>query len=137
MGCHALLQGIFPTQGLKPHLLCLLHWQGGSLSLCHLGSPRSETKLLSVATRLCALAPPSLASFCTTQTHTHTLSLFLSLLPSLSLLHLHAPSSICTGFFQPCLCHPILFCPRTFAHAALSAWNTTEHPEYASTRTLQ
>ena len=72
-----------------------------------------------------------------THTHTHTLSLFLSLLPSLSLLHLHAPSSICTGFFQPCLCHPILFCPRTFAHAALSAWNTTEHPEYASTRTLQ
>ena len=25
MGCHALLQGIFPTQGLNPHLLCLLH----------------------------------------------------------------------------------------------------------------
>ena len=83
MGCHALLQGIFPTQGLKPHLLCLLHWQGGSLSLCHLGSPRSETKLLSVATRLCALAPPSLASFCTTHTHTHSVSL--SLPPALSL----------------------------------------------------
>ena len=27
VGCHALLQGIFPTQGLNPHLLCLLHWQ--------------------------------------------------------------------------------------------------------------
>ena len=25
-GCHALLQGIFPTQGLNPHLLHLLHW---------------------------------------------------------------------------------------------------------------
>ena len=24
-GCHALLQGIFPAQGLNPHLLCLLH----------------------------------------------------------------------------------------------------------------
>ena len=23
--CHALLQGIFPTQGLNPNLLCLLH----------------------------------------------------------------------------------------------------------------
>ena len=23
--CYALLQEIFPTQGLKPHLLCLLH----------------------------------------------------------------------------------------------------------------
>ena len=30
VGCHALLQGIF-TQGLNPHLLCLLHWQTGSL----------------------------------------------------------------------------------------------------------
>ena len=25
------LQGIFLTQGLNPHLLCLLHWQVGSL----------------------------------------------------------------------------------------------------------
>ena len=30
MDCHALLQGIFLTQGLNPCLLCLLHWQGGS-----------------------------------------------------------------------------------------------------------
>ena len=29
MGCHALLQGIFPTQGLNLCLLCLLHWQVG------------------------------------------------------------------------------------------------------------
>ena len=26
VGCHALLQGIFPTQGLNQHLLHLLHW---------------------------------------------------------------------------------------------------------------
>ena len=25
VGCHALLQGILPTQGLNLHLLCLLH----------------------------------------------------------------------------------------------------------------
>ena len=25
MGCHVFLQGIFPTQGSNPHLLCLLH----------------------------------------------------------------------------------------------------------------
>ena len=30
-GCHALLQGIFPTQGLNLHLLHLLYWQAGSL----------------------------------------------------------------------------------------------------------
>ena len=35
MGCHSLLQGIFPTQGSN---LCLLHWQVDSLPLSHLGS---------------------------------------------------------------------------------------------------
>ena len=33
MDCHALLQGIFPTKGLNPGLLHLLHWQAGSLPL--------------------------------------------------------------------------------------------------------
>ena len=33
VGCHALLQGIFSTQGLNLRLLCLLHWQQGSLPL--------------------------------------------------------------------------------------------------------
>ena len=32
-GCHALLQGIFPTQRLNPHLSHLLHWQAASLPL--------------------------------------------------------------------------------------------------------
>ena len=27
VGCHFLLQGIFPTQGSNLHLLCLLHWR--------------------------------------------------------------------------------------------------------------
>ena len=38
-GCHFLHQGIFPTQGLNLHLLCLLHWQMDSLPLSHLGVP--------------------------------------------------------------------------------------------------
>ena len=33
MGCRALFQGLFPTQGLNPRLLCLPHWQTGSLPL--------------------------------------------------------------------------------------------------------
>ena len=33
VGCYALLQGIFPTQGWNLRLLCLLHWQAGSLPL--------------------------------------------------------------------------------------------------------
>ena len=32
VGCHFLLQGIFPTQGLNPHLLSLLHWQADSFT---------------------------------------------------------------------------------------------------------
>ena len=38
-GCHALLQGIFPTLGLNPHVLGLLHWQAGSLPPAPQGSP--------------------------------------------------------------------------------------------------
>ena len=37
--CHFLLQGIFPTQGLKLHLLYLLRWQVGSLPLEPSGVP--------------------------------------------------------------------------------------------------
>ena len=33
VGCHALLQRIFLTQGSNLHLLCLLHWQASSLPL--------------------------------------------------------------------------------------------------------
>ena len=40
VGCHALLQGIFPTQGSNPHLLHLLHRQEGSLPLAPPGKPR-------------------------------------------------------------------------------------------------
>ena len=40
VGCHSLLQRIFPTQGSNPCLLCLLHWQD-SLPLRHLGIPLS------------------------------------------------------------------------------------------------
>ena len=37
VGCHFLLQGIFPTQGSK---LCLLHRQADSLPLSQLGGPK-------------------------------------------------------------------------------------------------
>ena len=39
VGCHVLLQGIFPTKGSNPCLLCLLHWQAGSLPLTSPGTP--------------------------------------------------------------------------------------------------
>jgi len=36
VGCHFILQAIFPTQGLNP---CLLHWQANSLPLAPPGKP--------------------------------------------------------------------------------------------------
>ena len=39
VGCRALLHVIFPTQGSKTYLLCLLYWQVGSLSLAPPGKP--------------------------------------------------------------------------------------------------
>ena len=42
--CHALLQGIFPTVGLNPYLLSLLHWQEGSLPLAPPGKPISSNQ---------------------------------------------------------------------------------------------
>ena len=49
MGCHFLLQGIFPTQGSNLHLLCLLHWQVGSLSL----EPPGKSRLCVYLIRQC------------------------------------------------------------------------------------
>ena len=53
--CHGFLQGIFPTQGSNPHLLCLLHWQAGSLPLAPRGTP-SES-LGGAVTPIAFLAP--------------------------------------------------------------------------------
>ena len=39
VGCHFLVQGIFPTQGSNPHLL---NWQEESLLLSHEGSPKNR-----------------------------------------------------------------------------------------------
>ena len=39
MGCHFLLQGIFPTHRLNPHLLCLLHCRPILYLLSHQQSP--------------------------------------------------------------------------------------------------
>ena len=45
VGCYALLQGIFLTQESNQHLLCLLHWQAGSLPLMPPGKPHLPSTL--------------------------------------------------------------------------------------------
>ena len=52
VGCHGLLQGIFLTQGLNPCLLCLLHWQVGSLPLEPPGKPLKEHSHLQTCSSL-------------------------------------------------------------------------------------
>ena len=44
--CHALLQGILPTQGSNPSLLQLLHWHANFPPLSYLGSPFLRQLLL-------------------------------------------------------------------------------------------
>ena len=46
-GGHALLPGIFLTQGSNPCPLCLLHWQAGSLPLAPPGKPSDRWLLVS------------------------------------------------------------------------------------------
>ena len=41
---HCILQGILLAQGLNPHLVCLLHWQVGSLPLVSPGKPTNSTR---------------------------------------------------------------------------------------------
>ena len=44
VGCHALLQGIFLTQGSNPRLLSLPHGQEDSLPLAPPGKPNNVSK---------------------------------------------------------------------------------------------
>ena len=46
VGGHALLQGIFLTQGLNLHLLCLLPWQAVSLPPAPPGKPHIDLKMV-------------------------------------------------------------------------------------------
>ena len=49
--CHAFLQGIFPTQGSNPYLLCLLHWQAGSSPLAPPGKSHRPRKRMNIHRR--------------------------------------------------------------------------------------
>ena len=53
MGCHFLLQGIFPIQGSNLYLLCLLHWQAlGPLPLAPPGKPHQLNTWVSILEKL-------------------------------------------------------------------------------------
>ena len=65
MGCHFLLQGIFPSRGSNPGLLHLLHWQADSLPLCpwdQFSSVQSLSRVRPSATPWTAASRASLSS---------------------------------------------------------------------------
>ena len=67
VGCHALLQGIFSSQGSNQHLLRLLHWQVNSLPLVLPGKALLGAEcLLNLAYRIymTQAQPPSLKAMC-------------------------------------------------------------------------
>ena len=60
MGCHFLLQGIFPTKGLNLLLLHLLHWQAGYLPLAAPEKtlvPNTDKVLVIILSYKCYLPP--------------------------------------------------------------------------------
>jgi len=71
VGCHALLQGIFTTQGSNPRLLYLLHWQASSLPLVPPGNHSSSFKNLhTTKVNLFENCPPELHSVSQEKTST-------------------------------------------------------------------
>ena len=102
VGCHARHQGIFPTQGVNPHLLCLLHWQKGSLPLvppgkfAHQSMPQSQCKHLDFFPCSLNATPSSIYfPFCL------ILNFFFCSLANFSLSHGSIKHPCCLGFKQP------------------------------------
>ena len=102
VACHALLQGIFPTQGSNPRLLSLLHWQMGSLPLVPPGKPRDALVVRSLS---------HVWLFATPWTAAHHASLSFTI--SRNLLRL-----VSIELVMPCnhliLCYPLLLLPSIF-----------------------
>ena len=91
-GCHALLQGIFLTQGWN---LCLLHQQAGSLPLVPPGKPKRLAQFSSITQSCPALCNPMDYSMPGFPVHHQ--------LPELSQIHVHRVSDAIQPF------HPLSF----------------------------
>ena len=104
VGRCALLQGIFPTQGSNPHLLCILNWRKGSLPL---PPPRKlhRSQFSSVQSLGCVQL------FATPWTVACQASL--SITDSRSLLKLMSIESVMPSNHH-ILCHPLLLLPSIF-----------------------
>ena len=102
MGCHFLLQGIFPTQGSNGSPL---QWQMNSLPLSHLGSPNRLHLFSSVQSlsRVQLFATPGTAAHQASLSITNSWSLL-----KLISIELVMPSN------HLIFCHPLLLLPSMF-----------------------
>ena len=103
VGYHAFLQGIFLTQGSNWHLLCLLHWQAGSLPLVPPGKPKIPFSSVQSLTRVRLFATPWTAARQASLSITDSRSLL-----KLMRIKLVMPSN------HLILCHPLSSCPQSF-----------------------
>ena len=76
MCCHFLLQGIFPTQGSKPHLL---YWQVDSLLLNHQGSLCIYTHTHTHSPRL-RMIQPTIFQLLWYKSYTHSLETIIQIM---------------------------------------------------------
>jgi len=107
----ALLQLMFPTQGLNPCFLCFLHWQAGSLPLV--------TPVV-VVVRLLSCVP----LFATPRTAAHQASLFFTISPSLLKL-MSIESAIPPNHLILCL--PLFFLPSIFPSIRVLRAGSSHH----------
>ena len=118
VGCHFLLQGIFPTQGSNPRLPCLLHWQADSLptilgrSLKYWQVPRSSGELIKHATSL--VWPPGILTPKWNPGIHVCVSAPMVLIPSGSWYHtLHSPVLVSS----PCHQYQVSHISKSLAHS--------------------
>ena len=122
MGCNFLLQGIFPIQGSNPNLL---HWQGDSLPLSHLGSQWNAVVVV--------VQPPSCVQLFATP-WTAACQACLSITNSCSLLKLLSIELVMPSNHLM-LCRPLLLAPSLFPSIRIFSSESIFHirwPKYWS-----
>ena len=106
MGCHDLLQGIFPTQGWHARLLRPLHLQAGSLPLAPCGSPPLNQSSPLAAKILTQLIPESSLGVCSDHMPDHNSSTSHAVSGGSDLTHPFPPLEATLALLRLCLSAP-------------------------------
>ena len=119
MGCHALLQGIFRTQGLNLHLFGVLRWQADSLPLAPPGKLFKNRGFNSVQ-QLLTLQPEFLPPGTSIYPFWSIISYY-CLLINVIPWRAHPKPCISSSLLLPCPLVPSFsFCHSTYGHGYIS-----------------